>query len=139
MKNKTQVVLSASKAGARTVAHAFDTLGHGLTFVLFAVFMSALMYLSPAKQVVEVAPATPNSGFCSPSALNNWCAPVNHPAVNAAVAELEAKGFECSDNSTITDTIVFQYKDDKRVEVVNFEKAYDLGKKGMGWNQKFCK
>lgn len=138
MKNKTQVVLSTTKAGARTVAHAFETLSHGMTFLLFTFMFVALMYLSPAKPVVENIPATPGTGVCIPSSGNNWCAPVNDPAVNETVKALEAKGLVCTDESAITDTIVFQYKADERVEVVDFDTAFTLGKKGLGWNQKFC-
>ncbi|MFS0885012.1 hypothetical protein [Aeromicrobium sp. 179-A 4D2 NHS] len=139
MKNKTQVVLSATKAGARTVAHAFEPVSHGMTFLLFTFVFVALAYLSPATPVVEYKPAQPGVGVCQPNALNNWCAPVNDPQVAKAVKALEAKGFDCSDNSTITDTIIFQHKADKRVEVVDFDTAFVYGKKGLGWNQKFCK
>lgn len=98
-----------------------------------------LLLAATNPRVVENVPHDPStSGVCVPSSTNNWCAPVGHPDVAAAIETLEAEGLVCSDESAITDTIVFQYKSDERVEVVDFDTAYSLGKEGLGWTQAFC-
>ena len=83
--------------------------------------------------------SVPKPPVCVPIEENNYCAPVNDPKVMAEITKQEAAGRKCGDKSVLTDIIVFQFSNDKRVEVVTFDKAFELSKSSQGWVQSFCK
>ena len=75
---------------------------------------------------------------CMPDTGNNYCAPVGDARVLDAVLKLEGAGLTCSAKSALTDVVVFQFRVDKSVEVVSFDRAIALGKSSQGWVQAFC-
>lgn len=138
MKTKFNVT-GTVKAGVRKSAAVISATSHVLTFGLFAVFITTLMFVAPAKQVVEMIPAQPGSGnVCMPSSANNYCAPENDIRVSEKVAELQAQGMVCSPGQRLAEVIVFQFKDDLHVEAVSFDEALSLGKDNRGWVQSYC-
>lgn len=120
----------------KVMASAVTAIGHVITYLLLAAVIMGFNYLTPAKPIIEQRDGVGIG--CSPSMSNNWCAPQNHPAVNSVEADLEAEGLVCSEEATLTDTIIFQYESDFRVKVLTFDEAAAAGKNGLGWTQKFC-
>ena len=74
---------------------------------------------------------------CIPISANNWCAPQSDPRVKDVVGDLEREGFACSKTPSLTEHLVFQYRD-LHIEVVTFDKARELGVNSAGGVQAFC-
>lgn len=88
-----------------------------------------------------MAPAPADDGIaCTPGATNNWCAPngATDRGVQKAVRDLEASGWECSPEPELVDRVLFQFREDNRVETLTFDEAYAAGGDGLGWSQQFC-
>ncbi len=110
-----------------------------LALVPFFVIAALMVVANDRVSVEEIDFPTPGTGdVCQPSERNNWCAPVDHPGVLAAVADLEAKGLTCSAASDLTDHIVFQHRESLAVEVVTFDRALELVGAKAGWLQSYC-
>jgi len=63
--------------------------------------------------------------------------PVNHALIET-VEKIEAEGLTCTDEPSLTDTIVFSMEDGK-VRVVSFDKALHLSKSTGGHVEFYCK
>lgn len=59
-------------------------------------------------------------------------------AVNDAIADQEALDRTCSDEPTLTESIVFEWAEPADVEVLGFDEAYEASARKAGWVRAYC-